>query len=54
MIKKNYEEKILPHCHFVHHKPHMDCTGIEFGLLRCEAGDYSPETWHGILREKLN
>jgi len=29
--KQKYVEKNLSHCHIVHHEPHMDCWGIEFG-----------------------
>jgi hypothetical protein len=30
--------KTLSHCHFAHHKSHMDWPGIEPGPLRWEAG----------------
>jgi hypothetical protein len=33
--KLKHSEKILPQCHYVHHKLHIDCTGIEWGH-RCE------------------
>jgi hypothetical protein len=34
-----YSDKNLSQCHFVHHKSHMDWTGIESGPPRWEAGD---------------
>jgi hypothetical protein len=37
--KPKYSGKTLFKCHFVHHKSHMDCPGIEPGLPRWEAGD---------------
>jgi hypothetical protein len=35
--KPKYLGENLSQCHFVHHKPHMDRTGI--GSPRLEAGD---------------
>ena len=29
----------LSHCHFVHHKSHMDCSGIQLGHPRRQADD---------------
>jgi hypothetical protein len=29
--KRKISKKNLPQCHFVHHKFHMDCLGIETG-----------------------
>jgi hypothetical protein len=38
----------LSHCHFVHHKPHVDWPGCEAGSPRWEAGDYAPEPWQDL------
>jgi hypothetical protein len=37
--KPKYSVKNLSECHLVHHKSHMDWTGIEPGPPRWEAGD---------------
>ena len=38
-VEWNWQEKNLSHCHFVHHKPHMDSPGIEPGPPQWKAGD---------------
>jgi hypothetical protein len=38
----------LSQYHFVHHKSHIDCPGHEPWPPRWEAGDNSPEPWHGL------
>jgi len=31
--KRKYSEKIVPHCHSVHHKSHTDWSGVKTGIL---------------------
>jgi hypothetical protein len=38
--KPKYWEKTLSQCQFLDHKFHVDCAGVEPGLLQSEAGDY--------------
>jgi hypothetical protein len=38
----------LPKCYFVNHKSHMNCSGIEPGPQRWEAGDWPPKIWKGL------
>jgi hypothetical protein len=38
----------LLQCHFVNHKSLMNWPGLEAGPPKWEAGDYSPELWHGL------
>jgi hypothetical protein len=46
--KPMYSEKNLPHCNFVHHKPHTNLTGISSRPPRWEAGD--KDMRHGTAR----
>ena len=39
------KKRITSSTPFVLRKPNMDCPGIEPGLRRCEAGDYSPRIY---------
>jgi hypothetical protein len=43
--KLKYSERNPSHCHFVHHKSHMDCPGIKPRLPWCTAGTEPPELW---------
>ena len=37
--KPKYSEKNPSHCHFVHHKPHIELPGFELGSPMWEAGE---------------
>jgi hypothetical protein len=36
----------MSHCHFIHHKPHVNSPGTEHELLWWEANDHPPEPWY--------
>jgi hypothetical protein len=48
-----YSEINLFQGHFVHYKSHMEERGIESGPPLWEAGQYVPETWHGLSTRKV-
>jgi len=41
-VKSKYCKQMLLHCHFVHHKSHMDCPVVSWIEGR-KAGELSPE-----------
>jgi hypothetical protein len=38
--KRGCSKKNLSYCHFVHHKPHMNCSATEHGPLQSETGNH--------------
>jgi hypothetical protein len=46
-MKTEVLRKYLSQCHFVNHKSNMDGPVIKTVHPRWEAGDQSPEPWHG-------
>ena len=48
-----YSERHLCHRLFVHRKSPVDWPEVEFGPLRLEAGDKSPDLWHGYIYERI-
>lgn len=49
--KAEYSENNLSQCHLVHNKSHVNRPGIESEVSRWKAGEYPPETRHGLCRE---
>jgi len=43
--KPMYSERNPSHCHIVHHKSHVDWSGIEFRRVWREACNYLPKNW---------
>jgi len=41
-------EGSLPHCHFIHHTPHIDWPDIENGPPPSKDGDKPPESGHSL------